>query len=438
MNALNIIGMLFEQAAPVIQPIEYSTIIKILNMISDVILVLFSACYFYQYVYIFIAWFGKRKVPHSENKNRFAVLVCARNEEAVIGNCIESILSQKYPSDKIKVFVCADNCTDGTAQAARDAGAIVYERFNKTEVGKGYALEYLFSKIGEDHPDCCDAFLIFDADNIVDSMFCEHMNDTYEAGYNVSTCYRNTKNYTDSIISACSGLWFLRESRYLNRPRFNIHRGCAVSGTGFMISRRYLEKIGGWKYHILIEDIQFTVECALSGEKIGYCKDAVTYDEQPVDFKTSWNQRVRWCKGYFQLLVKYGPKLFVKAIKGSFTCFDMLMNLSPAYIMSILGQFIFIIGLFISFFTGATDYISVLQDIGKILAGGYIILFILGMITTITEWKKIHASSLWKIFICFVFPLYMATYLPITIVALFAKAQWKHIDHSSKKTQKDF
>lgn len=409
-----------------------------INVIVQVLFSIFTLCYLYQYIYIFVAWLGRRKLKKNDRKNRFSVLICARNEETVIGNCIESVFAQNYPRELIKVYVAADNCTDKTAEAARRAGATVYERFNKTEIGKGYALEFLFENIKKDDPDFADAFVIFDADNIVDENFITSMNDMLGEGYNVSTCYRNTKNYSDSLVAACSGLWFLRESKYLNHARMTLDSGCAVSGTGFMISKPYLEKIGGWHYHILIEDIQFSVECALSDEKIGYCRDAIVYDEQPVSFITSWNQRMRWTKGYFQLLIKYGGKLVKKMLAGSFTCFDMLMNLSPAYIISIVGQIVFVVGLFISFFTGRTDYRTVLESFSGLLISGYITMFLVGAITTLTEWRKIHASWWMKLITVVVFPLYMSTYLPITILSLFSNPGWKPIKHTSGKTINDF
>ena len=65
------------------------------------------------------------------------------------------------------MFVVADNCTDSTAQIAREHGAAVYERFNKAEVGKGYALEYLIDKILEEYGDVFDAYMVFDADNLL-------------------------------------------------------------------------------------------------------------------------------------------------------------------------------------------------------------------------------------------------------------------------------
>ena len=71
---------------------------------------------------------------------------------------------------------------------------------------------------------------------------------------------------------------------------------CAVSGTGFLFSREVLEQCGGWKFYLLTEDIEFSVVNILRGEKIGYCKDAVVYDEQPESFRQSCRQRMRWAK----------------------------------------------------------------------------------------------------------------------------------------------
>ena len=445
MNALHMMQILLAEAeVPTPSPEQVasahrvSAVIRGIDIFSMIVWIVFTLCYFYQYFYIFVAWLGNRDVPVAEKKNRFALLICGRNEELVIGHCIDSLLAQDYPKDLITVFVCADNCTDSTAKVAREAGAVVYERFNKELIGKGYALEYLINKIGEDYPDTYDAFIIYDADNIVDSQFVTSMNDMLEAGFNVSTCYRNTKNFSDGLFASCSGLWFLRESKYLNNSRMILKLGSAVSGTGFMVRRSYLEKLGGWHFHLLVEDIQFTDECALDGEKIGFCKKAITYDEQPNKFKPWWNQRLRWAKGFLQLLPRYAARLFKKGVKGSFTCLDMFLTIAPAFILSVLGHIAFFVGLILSFFSGQWDFVEVLKAIGQLLLGGYVTLFIVGLITTITEWKEIRTTPLRKIAMVLMFPIHMEMYLPITIVALFSKPQWKHIEHNSIKTKEDF
>lgn len=118
------------------------------------------------------------------------------------------------------------------------------ERFNQTLVGKGYALDFLLKNIPSSFAP--DAYLVFDADNTLDSHYIEEMNKVYAAGYLASTSYRNSCNYDSNWISAGYGLWFLRESRYLNQARMKLGTSCAISGTGFMIAASLIRKNHGW------------------------------------------------------------------------------------------------------------------------------------------------------------------------------------------------
>lgn len=101
--------------------------------------------------------------PHN-----YAVLICARNESAVIADLIGSLRSQTYDQSLLHIFVLADNCTDDTSDIARSAGATVYERFNNVQVGKGYALQTLLGHLEQDYPAGFDGYIVFDADNILD------------------------------------------------------------------------------------------------------------------------------------------------------------------------------------------------------------------------------------------------------------------------------
>ena len=113
-----------------------------ITMINHVLTLLFLICYGYQMVYMLLPFIKKAKKEQPGRLHRYAILICARNEEAVIGQLIESIRRQDYPAELLQVFVAADNCQDNTAAVAREAGAIVYERENRIKVGKGYALQF--------------------------------------------------------------------------------------------------------------------------------------------------------------------------------------------------------------------------------------------------------------------------------------------------------
>ena len=184
---------------------------------NKIMLFLFLTLYSYQIFYAIIGVLKKSKNFKTDVKNRYAVIISARNERVVIGQLLQSIKNQNYPSQLIDIFVVADNCSDDTAQIAREAGAIVYERNNKKLVGKGYALDYIFKIIMRDYKEKeYKGYFIFDADNILDNNYILEMNKVFNNGYKAITSYRNSKNFNSNWISAGYALWFLRESKYLN------------------------------------------------------------------------------------------------------------------------------------------------------------------------------------------------------------------------------
>lgn len=408
-----------------------------IKLINFIIATVFFVCYSYQFAYILVPYLKKEKPHKPAELHRYAVLISARNEELVIGNLLDSISAQDYPSSLVRVFVVADNCTDKTAKVARAHGAIVYERFNDKLVGKGYALEYLLDRIGEEYGDVFDAYMVFDADNLLSEDYISRMNETFSDGYRIITSYRNSKNYGDNWISAGYALWFLREAKYLNNARYLLGTSCAVSGTGFLFSREILKSCGGWPFHLLVEDIEFTIHNIVSGEKVGYCPRTVLYDEQPTKFSQSWKQRMRWARGYIQILRKYGGRLLHGIFaKRSFSCFDMTMNIAPAVILSFLGIIINVGAAVYSVLNGGgTDVL--LQSFGQLILNTCLMMFIIGAITTISEWKNIYCSTPKKILYAFTFPLFMLTYLPICIVALFHPVKWEPIVHDRVRTLRE-
>ncbi len=328
----------------------------------------------------------------------------------------------------------ADNCTDETASVCRALGAVVYERQNTEKIGKGYALEALLDGISADYPDGFDGYFVFDADNVLDKAYISEMNKVFCSGYDIVTGYRNSKNYGDNMISAGYALSFLREGRFLNYPRYVVGSGCTIGGTGFMFSREILEEQGGWKFHSLTEDIEFSAYHIINGRKIGFAQDAVFYDEQPVTFKQSWDQRLRWVKGYMQVLRKYGLKLLCGVFKGEFACFDMLSSLTPIFILSAVGLLTNAINALLMLLSGEPAVLAA-AVLAEPLILAYGTMFIIGFITVISEWNRIHTSASKKIIYSLTFPIFLLSYLPIAIVALFSKkVSWKPIVHKGSCT----
>ena len=400
-------------------------------LINNIVALVFLVIYAYQLFFIPVSILRKPIRFPDADPRRYAILICARNEENVIGRLIDSIRQQNYPSDFIDIFVIADNCSDGgnTARLARSKGAFVVERHNMELVGKGYALNYLIDEVTENGTKWeYDGYFIIDSDNLLDGNFILEMNKAIAAGNRVATCYRNSKNYGDNWLSASYALWFLRESRYLNNAR-QILSGCAqCSGTGFVIHRDLLKEIRGWQYFTLTEDVEFTFAMAVKNEKIAYCHDAILYDEQPVKFGESWYQRIRWVKGYFQAYWKHGWGLFKGFIKGRLVCYDMLASTFMGAIITV-GLFVFYIIMILLFTLLRYNVGEVLLCFSFYMAFGYLGVFIIGVITTYTEWDRIYCTKRKKIKYCFTFPFFLFTLLPIAIWAIFSRSRWPQVSH---------
>ena len=400
-----------------------------------IILLIFTLAYFYQLVFLIRGLIhGDVVLPKAKKNHSYAFVIAAHNEEPVIGNLVRSILTQKYDG-LIDCFVVADACTDNTFEEAQKAGALAWSRNDLVRKGKSWVLDYAFNRILNEYGDKYEAFFVMDADNIIAPNYVEIMNQAFDAGYLVCTSYRNSKNFDSSWISSAYATWFLREAKFLNNVRMMVGTSCAISGSGWLVSEKIIKGMHGWNFHVLTEDIQFSTFCCAHGIQIGYAP-AEFFDEQPVTFKASWTQRMRWTKGFYQVFFSYNRNLLSGIIKERrFSSYDMLMTVAPGMILTLLSAFVngayLVIGYFSHGFIATQG--ELLMCVGSLVmtfGSMYIVFWILGLITTISERKHIHCRKKWRIVTnIFTFPIFMLTYIPITVVALFKKVEWVPTKH---------
>ncbi len=129
------------------------------------------------------------------------------------------------------------------------------ERFNKEKIGKGYALNYLFNKIHNEQEFSqysCEAYIILDADNVIKPNFITEMNKMFDSGYEMLTSYRNSKNFGKICVTSGYGYWFLHQAKHVNNSRMFFKTSCAISETGFLISRKLVEEeFNNWEFFYL-------------------------------------------------------------------------------------------------------------------------------------------------------------------------------------------
>lgn len=377
----------------------------------------------YQLVIALAGLHKDKRFPVNQKKNKFAAIIAARNEENVIGNLVESLKMQNYPSDKLDIIVVADNCTDNTAEVAKKAGAIVYKRFNKADVGKGYVLQFVFKKIFEEN-DIYDAFCVIDADNVVDKNFISEMNNALGAGFEVAQGNRDMKNAGDSWIAGCHALFFWMENTFFNAARSYLSLPATINGTGFMVSASLIREIG-YKVYTCTEDIEFSLQSYLAGRRVGWVPFAKIYDEQPVTFSQSMTQRIRWIKGFIQCANRYTKPIITKLFKQ-----PSWMGLDLA--IYILGFPIMIGGLIAGIMSAIFTAVRIFDPVGAIVNMGYLALgglvgsWFIAIFTLLIQ-RRFDKSLIKAVL---TYPIFNLFWLVIYVICIFKKnVEWKPIVH---------
>lgn len=366
----------------------------------------------------------KEKPLLKEKNHRFMAIIPAHNEEAVIKNLVKSLKEQDYPKDLYDIYVIADNCTDYTARVAKEAGAIVYERFDSTKKTKGYALQwFLKQKIEEDAP--YDAFFIFDADNIVDKNFIKEMNVKLCQGEDVVQGYRDIKNPTDSWVTAGYAIFYWTMHRFYHLARYNLGLSPLLNGTGFMV-RFDVVKPNGWETETLTEDIEFSLKRIIAGRKLGWATKAIVYDEQPVGFKQSWTQRTRWTVGHIQCIKRYTKELAV-AVKEKKTLmnFDGLLYIIGSIPMFVLTLVLLLLNMIMYLGNGMTTADMIMNYV-RYLVPTFILPILTGMLIMKLDGRPIRPMM--KGLLCY--PLFLGSWLVINFKCLFKQdTTWDKIEH---------
>ena len=225
------------------------------------------SCYYT--VYAIVGLFATRRFAPARRQHRYAIVIAARNEEAVIGNLVDSLLRQDYPRELYDVIVAPNNCTDGTEAVARAHGARIFRHEGRVK-SKGEVLRQVVEKVvlAEGY----DAMCVFDADNLVDAAFLSRMNDARQAGAGAAQGFRDSKNPHQSAVSGCYSICYWMLSHFYNNARAVLGLSALVNGSGFMVTAALLRRLGGWNTRTMTEDYEFSAQCVLAGDSSALTK----------------------------------------------------------------------------------------------------------------------------------------------------------------------
>lgn len=372
----------------------------------------------------------KRKEDHN-----FCFLVPARYESKVIEGLLISLKKQTFKINMKDVYVIVESKKDETINICKKYNASVIIRKHLELQRKGYALDEAVKQILKSKKHY-DAYFIFDADNVLDKNYLKNMIPIFDLGYDMATGYRNCKNGNKSVIAASSTLTFSLVNTIFNDKKNKETRNITFSGTGFYIRGSLIEKWKGYPFHALTEDYELSSYATLNNLTTYYNTKSVFYDEQPVKFKDTINQRIRWIRGYFDVRRMYNRKMFKaldKKDKNYGSKLDEAIGIVP-YIFMVVGLVIWFLSLifFITYNLLLHDNVWKyhLLELIIFMFVVYFALFIMTLVIVILEGDKIALTLKSKLKVLFFNPIFMISYVPCAIKALTLKeVKWTRVEH---------
>jgi cellulose synthase/poly-beta-1,6-N-acetylglucosamine synthase-like glycosyltransferase len=261
----------------------------------------------------------------SSRRVKFDVVVPAHNEVPVIERVVRSLQRLDWPEDRFRILVIADNCTDATAALARGAGALVFERHDPIERGKGYALAHAFERSAAQA--WADAVVVIDADaeaspNLLEAFAAriERGAVAVQAHYGVLNPFASWRTRLMTIATAAFHI-------VRSRARERLGLSCGIRGNGWCVTHRLLQRVP-YRAFSLAEDLEYGIEIGMAGERVHYADEAHSNADMVSSAQIADKQRQRWERGRFHLIREKTPLLLRAAFaRRSAVCFDLALDL---------------------------------------------------------------------------------------------------------------
>jgi len=286
-------------------------------IVSDIVSVVLLAVLLFWSIYngaiIYVGVRNKRKIqtalpPSTGYLPKYSFIVPAKNEQSVIGRCLQGILGLDYPKDKIQVVVVDGHSADDTVkicsefeQKYPEIFKVVYEQGTHGKpAALNLALPYTDGEI----------IAVFDADSLPEpDVLCKvtsYFDDKEIKAIQGRTTSINEKSSAlTRVIAMEEKAWF----QMLLSGREKLQLFVPLTGSCQFIRRNVLEELGGWDENSLTEDVEFALRLVEQNHRIKYAPDVCSGQETPNALRSLIKQRVRWYRGYMETALKYGRLL---------------------------------------------------------------------------------------------------------------------------------
>ncbi|MEM0124532.1 MAG: glycosyltransferase family 2 protein [Candidatus Micrarchaeaceae archaeon] len=272
-----------------------------LIIIAGLVLIAIGSIYtIYQFPIMLSGYLNSKtqqKIEDPEFEELVSIIVPVKNEEKVIGRCLDSILKQSYAN--FEVIVIEDGSIDTSlsickAYSEKDQRIKCFHRDQST--GKPAALNYALQFCNGDVIATFDADSVLDPDNLINAL-----TELYNKHLDALQGQNSPINYRENLMTrmAIIDLGLIKYS-LLGRTGLNLF--LPLGGTNQFFKRSCIEALGGWNEQYLTEDLEISVRMNSKNMRTEYSTNVRCGQETPATMREFKKQRIRWMRGYHQVL----------------------------------------------------------------------------------------------------------------------------------------
>ena len=251
---------------------------------------------------------GAPVVPDGEPL-RTVVLVPAHEEEAGLPATLAALRRQAFPFEPV---VIADNCSDATAEVARQAGATVWERFHDDR-GKGQALAWALERLDRERPET-EAVIVVDADCLPGPGLFAALDGALRGGAQAAQAIYDVANPESSPTAALRWAAFALKHRLRPRGRAALGLSAGLYGTG-MAFRAELLRAQPWRAFSISEDVEYHAQLARAGVRVAFVDGAWVTSAMPTSDEAAHRQQLRWESGNARMARELGAPLVAAGLR---------------------------------------------------------------------------------------------------------------------------
>lgn len=407
---------------------------------------LFLLVSWYYVTYFVIACIPAKKIEHSEKYTKFAVLVAARDESNVINLLLDCFDKMKYPREYFDLYIIIESKDDPTYEIVLNRGYKIVIRENlEGRRRKGFALDDAYQYIKKNNLEY-DAFMIFDADNIVPDDYLAKMSDVYQKGYQVGVGYRNFTNSKKNWLTACSATLFAFMNQFTSRGRSVLFDKATLTGTGYFIQKEIVDREGAWIWNGMTEDVELTTYCYYHNIKMHYYPYANYYDEQADKLSVVNKQHTRWVWGFMSNKKRFKGKENVQKCDNKArriaSLIEFNFSIYPVVFIVLLLMFSAIATLILAIIAACTNY----PDFGFLFVRTlfqflifYLIFAFASAFTIGIDNKNLKFSVGQSVMVASTYIFFIGTFGIGFLDGLFhpkKRSTWDKIDHKGELTEK--